>query len=687
MKIVLVFPPFYLEPMYSLPPLGLVNIATTVAETEHQVVIIDFVLSLRNGELSFGKSIYNDCADIILKEKPDLVGFSAQCTTYPPVIQIAKLIKTKSPEILTIIGGHNASFVDHLTLEQYPWIDSIIRGEGEMTFKELTDVYSKLYNLDGVAGVTYRRGDEIIRNTNRDLIQNLDSLSLPDYSFIPPLSVYRDAYELPRSIAILEVGRGCPHKCIYCSESIFWRRSPRHFSVDRLTQEMHNLHENYGAECFLLAYDQFTAQKEFVQAFCQRVIEEGLNHIPWYCISRLDTVNASLLALMRDAGCESMCYGIDSGSQKTLTNICKKIDKDLLYTRVNETTTPGIIPTLSFVVGFPWEKRSDIDDTLILSLKTGALGNINPLIQMPTILPGTELYHKYRDRLVREVDTYFSLGIEFYNGQRLLDDEEIINKNSQIYSSFYNLQCEGCSLSELNLIVTYFPLMITLYPKTLLLLTIEFSQSISIFFTEWLSWITQRLKRDKPILTAQDCYQHFTSFVYEKFYNDRNIHLKHLTNILKYETYSLEVGKYSTSQSYFQIDLNNVQEFIPQRSNDVLIGKFDFDIPMIIKDIKKGLYTKDYPLQEILLVFRQQDDRLTVTEINEFGNMFLSMCDGESTLSSISDKLYIHYSADMNPEEFFESCLEAAQVLGEMGLLVINQFTNDNNQLIDEKIL
>ena len=265
--------------------------------------------------------------------------------------------------------------------------------------------------------MTFSGDGGIKRNPDRRLIESLDELPFPDYRFAESFDVYRDVCGIPRSIAILEVGRGCPHRCIYCSESLMWRRRTRQFSPSRLVAEMEDLHRNHGAECFLLAYDQFTAQKGFVASFCHEVIEAGLSHLPWYCISRLDTVDGPVLDLMKKAGCESMCYGIDSGSKRTLHFIRKQIDPHILYQRVAETAERGIIPTLSFVIGFPEEEREDIDETLLLALRTGIIGNNHPLIQLPTVLQGTDLYTQYRDRLVRCVDTYFRPGPGVRPGQ------------------------------------------------------------------------------------------------------------------------------------------------------------------------------------------------------------------------------------------------------------------------------
>lgn len=664
MKIVLVFPPFYLESMYNLAPLGLINLATAMKGLRHRVVLMDFVLAIRQRTLKMGKNIYDNCAERILAEAPDIVGFSAQCTTYPAVIQICRKIRNKRPDVKIVIGGHNASFVDRLTLDRYPFVDCMIRGEGEITFPVLVSAYESGKDEEGIAGITYRSGQDIIRNEERELIPDLDTLPLPDYNFLPSLSEYRDACELPRSIAILEVGRGCPHRCIYCSESLMWRRTTRSFSVSRLVREMGNLHSNFGAECFLLAYDQFTAKRRFVESFCNEVMEAGLNHIPWYCISRLDTVDAGLLALMREAGCESMCYGIDSGSKRTLSFIGKNIDHGILYRRVVETADNGIIPTLSYVIGFPEEEKKDIDETLWLALRAGIVGNNNPLIQMPTVLPGTDLYTQYGNRIVRQVDTYFALGLEFDEGRRLRSDEEMIDADPAIYSSFYNLPCPGRTLEKLHLIASYFPLMVRLYPKTFLLLSLELHESVSELFLQWLHWLRGHLGREALTLSPQDCFLHFRDFASDNLIQGGKVIRKHFPDVLKYENIALEVGKFGPEKSPFHIDLSQIRESKPIKSKKIIIEKFDFDLHDIILDLKGGNFENMYPLRETLLVFKQDDDLLDVSEINDFAKDFLDLCDGKRTLQGISQELYQRYGQDMNSKDFFDSCREALEVLG-----------------------
>ena len=668
MNIALVFPPFYFEPMYNLPPLGLINLATVLKSSPHRLRIFDFPLAIRQKTLPMDVGIYRECARQVIQFEPDTVGFSVQCTTYPPAVGIAEELKKLDPRIKIVFGGHNASCVDELTLSRFPFIDAMVRGEGEITFPELIRAFEGRIPLASVDGITFRMFDRIIRNPDRPLIEDLDSLPVSDYTFVPPFHVYRDVCNIGRSVAILEIGRGCPHRCVYCSQSIMWKRRTRTFSTDRIIGEMKNLAENFGAECFLLAFDQFTARKGFAEQFCLDLIEAGLNHLPWYCISRLDTVDKGLLHLMRKAGCETLCYGIDSGSKRTLAFIRKEIDRDLLFDRVRETTEAGIVPTLSFVIGFPEERRQDLEATLELALKSAATGNTNILVQMATILPGTDLYEKYRQRLVREVDTYFSLGIEFDRGKRISFDDALIDSDPAIFSSFYNLPCPAATLEELNETANYFTIITAFYPRSFLLLSLELNRPILDLFFGFLDWVAQNGKGSHR-LTAHACLEHFSDFAARCLAAHNDPVRDYVPEVVRYETCLLRAGEAGSPPSAFDIDLSGVRDLKPMRQEKILIEQFTFDVPSLILEMKCGRFPEKCQRRAVFLTFAQASGGTQVREINEFGFDFLRLCDGQLSLEEIVNTLYPKYGASKNREEFATICAEAAGTLSELELL------------------
>jgi radical SAM superfamily enzyme YgiQ (UPF0313 family) len=670
MKIVLVFPPFFLPSLYNLPPLGLLSLATVLREAGHEVAVIDLVLAIRRKLLPLGNTIYRDATEMILREDPDLVGFSVQCTTFPAVVRITELLKKKKPDLRIVLGGHDVSFADQRTLDRFPWIDAVIRGEGEITFRELAAAYAKERDASGIAGVSWRNGNTVVRNEDRDLIALLDDLPIPDYSFVPTLETYRAACDIPRSIAILEVGRGCPHQCVYCSESIMWRRRTRTFSVSRIIGEMHQLRDSFGAECFLLAYDQFTANRRFVEDFCTSALAEGLNNTPWYCISRLDSMDPPLLRLMREAGCESMCYGIDSGSKRTLAFIRKQIDETILFQRVRETTDEGMVPTLSFIIGFPEEQREDIDKTLSLALKTGIQGNSNPLLQLPTVLAGTELHRRFGDRLVREADTYFSLGLEFDNGHRFEEDSLLIESEPLLFSSFYNLPCPGMSLAELNGIATFFPLIVNLYPKSFLLLSLAVAESPSRLFIRFLADVQSAEGSASSHLTPAECRNYLPMFIEKSLREARISTWEHIIDIIQYENMFLDVGEPSLGKKTATADLCCLDEHLPLREESTVVCNFNWNIADIVCDLKNGVYRDHYEKEASVIVALRTEAGIELSEINDFGRDLLQLSNGSTPLEEIAGILYERYGEGMDTTVFMAECRTALAQLVEMGTIV-----------------
>jgi radical SAM superfamily enzyme YgiQ (UPF0313 family) len=653
MKISLVFPPFYLESLYNLPPLGLVNLGTALKASGHEVVIHDLVLDLRRRRLPVDESIYDVCARRILKDAPQLVGISAQCASYPPTLRLAETLKKRKPEVPVLIGGHNASFVDKQTLERHPQIDMVLRGEGEVSLPDLVKTLESGGELAAVEGLTWRTpGGAVQANPDRELIADLNQLPDPDHSLVPELSEYKKACGLDRSIAIVEIGRGCPHRCAYCSESALWRRKIRTFNPARLVREMARL-ADAGAESFLMSYDQFTARRDFVEEFCQLVLDQGLERIPWHGISRLDTVDKSLLDLMRQAGCASLCYGADSGSKKTLTYIRKRIDQNVLFTRVRETTACGVTPTLSFIIGFPEEEPQDVDATLELALRCAVTGDINPLIQLPTVLPGADLHRWTKGRLTRQVDTYFALGLEYDGRARLPSDEALINSDPELFSSFYNPPCPGFDLLDLDRIAQTLPIILSYCPKTMLLLSNALNRGVSGLILEFLA---------EPDIPGDSFADKFSRWALAAFRSGPAKGFAHLPEVLAYENAALEA---QAAEEANALSLNGA----PVRRGGLVLREFSVDMDRVVQDLRAGLISPFTPPSPCFLAFFGTDSGLEVSEINPFGRDLLDLCDGENSPTSIAKTLFGSYGDNMDPKAFDSACREALDQLAGLGFI------------------
>ena len=140
---------------------------------------------ISEGKLKFDANYYNEVADIINRKGITTIGFNTRCDSYPGVLNIAKKCKLLNPKLTIILGGPQATFVDVETLERFPFVEIIIRGEEGFTILDLVNKLRNQEDLTDVAGITYRKENGYLkRNEDRELIENLDLLPFPAYHLI-----------------------------------------------------------------------------------------------------------------------------------------------------------------------------------------------------------------------------------------------------------------------------------------------------------------------------------------------------------------------------------------------------------------------------------------------------------------------------------------------------------------------
>lgn len=354
--------------MYTFAPVGLLSLAATLRRDRPDVScgIYDINRQILSGALPLNAAFYAAVAEDICAASPDIIGFMTECDSYHHVLQIADAIKRTAPTCAVILGGPHASAVARQTLGSCASIDAVVIREGEATLAELLDVIGERSDR-AVPGALRRikkegakprsllgAAHDIVDGGPRALIEQLDTLPIPAYDLYRP----DEGEEI-----FLEVGRGCPFACEFCSTAPYWSRRHRVKSPQRIVREIQLVRELYGAARVHFTHDLFTTNRDWVNAVCDALINAGVP-ARWTCSARTDTVDEALLRKMARAGCNAIYFGIESGSARILREIRKDIDLERSFEVLAACRRSGISANAGFIAGFPTEDAASLRETL-----------------------------------------------------------------------------------------------------------------------------------------------------------------------------------------------------------------------------------------------------------------------------------------------------------------------------------
>jgi radical SAM superfamily enzyme YgiQ (UPF0313 family) len=345
MQVTLVNPPYpkgaHQHPPFT--PLGLGYLAAVLEKNKHKVDVIDCQAS---------HLTYEDFRNEIRKRKPDMVGLTSTTLTYKSALEIIRITKQVHPNCITVIGGCHVSFWDKNALKECPELDFVVRKEGEITIVEVVERLEAGKDLDGVLGVTYRKGEEIVQNPDRPYIKDLDSLPFPSHHLWPLESLRKYG----NIIFPLMTSRGCVFWCEFCSAVRMFGRGYRMRSAKNVVDEIEYIHKTYGAENFTFYDDAFTVDQPRVEEIC-RLLHERKLKVKWDCGTRVDMVTRDLLQKMKDAGCIAVWFGVEAGSQEVLDEMGKGFTATRTKEAFKMAQEIGLMTIASVVLGFPGETR------------------------------------------------------------------------------------------------------------------------------------------------------------------------------------------------------------------------------------------------------------------------------------------------------------------------------------------
>jgi radical SAM superfamily enzyme YgiQ (UPF0313 family) len=413
------------------PPLGILSLAAVLeshGDTPDIVDVNDAYMSFakRSGEAD-SNTFAEIVASAIVENEADIYGFGSICSTYPLTVRIARTVKSMRPQAIILFGGPQASVVDIPTLTEFPFVDLVLRGETEHTLPLLLEELDGQGRLDQVAGLSYRDGSQPRRNANAPVIADLDAL--------PSAAYHLGRYLENTTTAVVELGRGCPFACTFCSTNDFFRRNFRLRSPERVLRDMRDIAAKYSLRHFELVHDMFTVDKRRVAAFCEAMAASG-EGFTWSCSARTDCVDEGLLELMAGSGCVGIFFGVEAGSRRMQKIIDKHLDPQRAEELIDVAEKLGIRTTVSLITGFPEETWGDVRETIRIFMHSARCPNSGPQLNLLAPLAGTPVYSAHKDDLVLE-DLCSDMS-----HQGLSQDEadlELIRKYREIFPNFYLL--------------------------------------------------------------------------------------------------------------------------------------------------------------------------------------------------------------------------------------------------------
>jgi len=405
------------------PPLGLAWIASVLESHGHEVKIVD--------SPTLGLSI-EDFVKIVDSWNPDVLGLSSLTPTIRLAYKAAKAAKAVDKDVKVVMGGVHATFMWREVLEECPYVDYVVLGEGEESMLRLVEALEGRGKPSEVPGIAMRneRGNAVQTGPWRPV--DLERLPPPARHLLP-----MDRYMVfgkPVRVVHVMASRGCPYGCIFCVTSYYFGRKVRFRRVEQVLDEIAECVDEYKTKTFVFTDDELTINRKWMESFIRGLKERGLD-IRWTCGARVDNVDERILAKMFSAGCTTIYFGVESGSQETINKTGKRIDLRQAEKVFEVIKKIGGSAVATFVLGFPWETVDDMRKTVKFALK---LDPDYAQFTYATPYPGTPLYEvaKKYDLIVDRDWSHYTTVRPVMRGFRFtIKDVEAVF--TEAYTRFY----------------------------------------------------------------------------------------------------------------------------------------------------------------------------------------------------------------------------------------------------------
>lgn len=368
------------------PSLALAYLTAVVRKSGRDVIAIDAFGEAPDAFTPIGNSglcVNGLDADGIVERIPDdvgLIGISCMFSNeWPYHKRVINAIAERFPDVPIVLGGEHVSADPDYCFACCPDVVACAIGEGEDTLVDLIDGIEAGRSLTSIDGLALRTSDgRVVRTTKRSRRRNLSELPWPDWRGMP-IENYLSrgighGVARVRNLPLL-ASRGCPFQCAFCSSPQMWGTRWDIRDVDDVVEEIRSLVAEYGVDSF--SFYDLTAiiRKDWILAFAQRLIDEKLD-ITWNLPSgtRSESLDAEVVRALHASGCRSLTYAPESGSQRTLERIRKRVKLDNMLVSMRASVREGLLQKANIVVGFPGERKRDVLASYAFILRMAVAG-------------------------------------------------------------------------------------------------------------------------------------------------------------------------------------------------------------------------------------------------------------------------------------------------------------------------
>jgi radical SAM superfamily enzyme YgiQ (UPF0313 family) len=567
----------------------------------------------------------------------DAFGFSSICSSYPLTLRLAQEVRRSNMDAWILLGGPQASVVDVATMRAFPCVDFVVRGEADDTFPALLGLLSRpaAGGWEGIPGITFRSGDDVIRNPNAPAVRDLDRLPLPAFDVDPKIRE-RDGIHL-------EIGRGCPFACTFCSTNDFFRRNFRLKSTWKTIEEMRWIKQQYGFDYFSFVHDMYTIDRKKVVEFCQALLELG-ERFTWGCSARTDCIDDELIALMAGAGCNGIFFGIETGSDRMQRVIHKKLDLAEARKRIQCADRHGVDMAVAFIIGFPEETRDDLRDTIHFFIDSLRYDHAQPQISLLAPLAATPIYHHYKEQLV--FDHIFS-DMSHQGWRQDPAELEMIQTYPDIFPNFYAVPLTWLDrgyLRELEDFVTYLATWFRWLPIALLQDRGDFLE----VFDRWRRWLTERSASEAdedgadeeimsraPYYSQRRFWKEFAEFVRTCYLKEMATAQTAIEILCRTEGLSYSAAPKCSSRSITETDCWT-EGCVPYQPENLHILELEIDYKELIECLRNRGDLSRVPQRRSTIVYRPIGEKLVqVWQLAPLSATLLRLCDGKRAVRDI----------------------------------------------------